>query len=193
MELFRTKLCETYALTESELDFLLAQMTPCTILKNDFMVRAGERNTKLYLIKSGVLRAFRHNEGEEVALWFASEGEMVASVWGYCLNAVSQHSIEAESDVEAYCISKQKLDKLCSESILAANLIRKMFEQHALIMENYLLFFADNQSAEERYLSVLREHPELLNQVSLKKLASFLFVTPQSLSRIRAGLKNRGK
>ena len=68
-----------------------------------------------------------------------------------------------------------------------------MFEHHSMIMENYLLFFADNQSAEERYLSLLKNHPELLNQVALKKLASFLFVTPQSLSRIRAGLRKKSK
>ncbi len=193
MEQFRKKLCETYSLSIEESDLLLSKMDSCIIPKKDFLVREGECNNKLYIIKRGVLRAFRNNDGEEIALWFAGLGEMIIPVWGYCLNGVSQHSIEAESEIDTYYITKQEIDKLCSESLQFANIIRKMFEHHSMIMENYLLFFADNQSAEERYLSLLKNHPELLNQVALKKLASFLFVTPQSLSRIRAGLRKKSK
>ena len=69
------------------------------------------------------------------------------------------------------------------------NLIRTIFENHALWAENFLIFFADHVSAQQRYQAIMQKSPELLQQVSLKKLASYLYVTPQSLSRIRAGMK----
>ena len=191
MEPFKAKLCENYGLQQHELDLLLGHMQQCTFQKRDFIVREGDTDTHLYLIKSGVLRAFRNNDGEEITLWFAGDGEMIASVWGYCLDSASQICIEIESDTEAFCIPKSRLDTLCNESLLIANIIRRMFEHHALILEDFSLFYADNQSAEERYLSLMKKHPEMLNQIPLKKLASYLFITPQSLSRIRAGLKNR--
>ncbi len=193
MEQFKEKLCNNYSLSPEDLEILLSHTESCFIPKKDFLVREGECNNKLYIIKQGVIRAFRNNDGEEIALWFAGEGEMVIPVWGYCLDSLSQLTIEVESDLKGYYITKPEIDKLCNESLRFSNIIRKMFEHHSMIMEEYLLFFADNLSAEERYLSLMKKNPELLNQVSLKKLASFLFVTPQSLSRIRAGLRKKSK
>ena len=143
MEEFKTKLCETYSLTIKELDLLISKMSECNITKRDFLVKEGSINNKLYIIKSGVLRAFRINDGDEIALWFAGEGELVVPVWGYCLNKISQHSIEAESTIEAFYISKQELDILCTESVLFAKIVRKMIEHHAMIMEEVVLCFAD--------------------------------------------------
>ena len=94
-----------------------------------------------------------------------------------------------------YFISKSEIDKLCAESLELSNLLRKMFESHALIIENELMIFADYADSSDRYLAIMKREPELLQRISLKKLASYLLITPQSLSRIRAGLKkiNNGK
>lgn len=193
MEQYISKLCEIYALSEHEVQILIGQMESVTFQKGDFVVREGERNSNLHLIKSGIWRASRNNDGNEFTLWFACEGEFVFQIWGYTRNSASKEFIESETDSEAMVISKRQLDDLCGSSIEIANVVRKLFEQHALLMENYLLFFADNIGAEERYLTLLKKSPDVVQQVPLKKLASYLFITPQSLSRIRAGLKNKGR
>ena len=164
-------------------------MSSVSYSKGEFIVREGERNQNLYIIKSGVVRSFKNYDGEEVALWFASSGEIIIQVWGYCKGSVSQENFECETDCQMYVISKEKINSLCKESIKFANMIRTIFENHSMIMEEFLIFFADNKSAEERYLAMIKRHPDIYSQVPLKKLASFLYVTPQSLSRIRAGLK----
>ena len=140
-------------------------------------------------MEQGVIRAFRENDAEEVALWFAAEGEVVLQVWGYCRDLPSEENFQCETDCLLHVISNKEIERLCSESLHFANMIRILFQNHAMLMEDFLIFFADNKSAEERYLSMLKRHPNIFNQVSLKKLASFLYITPQSLSRIRAGLK----
>ena len=157
--------------------------------KGDYVVREGERNTNFYILKSGVWRSFRMNDGEEMTLWFASEGDCVFAIWGYTNDGISQTTIEIEAESSALVVSKNRIDELCHKSIEMANLIRTIFENHALWAENFLIFFADHVSAQQRYQAIMQKSPELLQQVSLKKLASYLYVTPQSLSRIRAGMK----
>ena len=187
MESFKEKLCKEYALTLEQADLLLSEMDLVEFKKGDYVVREGERNTNFYILKSGVWRSFRMNDGEEMTLWFASEGDCVFAIWGYTNDGISQTTIEIEAESSALVVSKNRIDELCHKSIEMANLIRTIFENHALWAENFLIFFADHVSAQQRYQAIMQKSPELLQQVSLKKLASYLYVTPQSLSRIRAG------
>ena len=73
-----------------------------------------------------------------------------------------------------------------------ANFGRKIFEQEIMNVDRYALVFGTPR-AKERYLTLMEKNPELLQDVPLKYLASYLYITPQSLSRIRAGLKKRKK
>lgn len=91
-------------------------------------------------------------------------------------------------DSVAYQISGSALDELYSSSIGLANLGRRLMEQQLLTIENWLIS-AGSPKAKERYLTLIKETPELLQYVPLKHIASYLWVTPQSLSRIRAGIK----
>ena len=175
MTMLIEKLRKEYALSAEQIDLLLAEMQPIAFAKGEYVVREGERNTKLDKMKSGVWRNFRMNDGEEMTLWFASMGEFVFPVWGYANDQPSKTTIEVESDSEAFAISKKRIDELCATSVTMANLIRTVFEHHAFWMENFLLFFADNVSAQQRYLAIMQKNPEILQQVSLKKLASYLY------------------
>ena len=67
-----------------------------------------------------------------------------------------------------------------------------MFEREFLVFEERLINEGATQ-AKERYLSLLEQMPELLQHVPLKHIASYLYITPQSLSRIRAELAKSGK
>ena len=110
------------------------------------------------------------------------------SIWGYADNSYSQISIEVMSDSIAYCISGAKLNELYSTSVGLANLGRRLMEHQLLTTENWLIS-ASSPKAKERYLTLIKETPELLQYVPLKYIASYLWITPQSLSRIRAEIK----
>lgn len=191
MDLLFDKIAKEYALSPTQIELLLAEMKLVSFRKGDFVVQEGERNDSFYLLKSGVWRSFRMNDGEQMTLWFASMGEFVFPIWGYAYGEPSKTTIEVEADCEALMVSKKRINELCSTSLEMANIIRTVFEHHAFWAENFLLFFADHVSAQQRYLAIMQKNPEILQLVSLKKLASYLFVTPQSLSRIRASLKKK--
>ncbi|WP_195349759.1 Crp/Fnr family transcriptional regulator [Bacteroides nordii] len=191
METFEEKFRNRYQLSEADASALLSHMEEVRFKKREVIVQEGTKNTNLYLIKEGIWRGHYLKDGVDTSIWFASKGEAAFSVWGYVDNSYSQISIEAMSDSIAYCISKAALNELYSTSIGLANLGRRLMEHQLLTTENWLIS-AGSPRAKERYLTLIKETPELLLHVPLKYIASYLWITPQSLSRIRAGI-GKGK
>lgn len=191
METFEEKFRNRYQLSEADASALLSHMEEVRFKKKEVIVQEGTKNTNLYLIKEGIWRGHYLKDGVDTSIWFASKGEAAFSVWGYVDNSYSQISIEAMSDSIAYCISKAALNELYSTSIGLANLGRRLMEHQLLTTENRLIS-AGSPRAKERYLTLIKETPELLLHVPLKYIASYLWITPQSLSRIRAGI-GKGK
>lgn len=185
MDAFIEKLCNRYKVSETDVQALIDCMEEVHFKKRELIVREGTKNCNLYLIKTGVWRGYYHKDGVDTTLWFASEGEAAFSVWGYVDNAYSLINIETMSDSIVYCISRTALDKLFSSSIGLANLGLRLME-HQFLSQESALISAGCPRAKERYLTLIKETPELLQYVPLKYIASYLWITPQSLSRIRA-------
>lgn len=187
MEVFVHKFCEKYSLPVAASLQLLDRMEKFSFRKGDFLVQEGGRNSNFYIISKGIWRGHYLNDGVDVSVWFASEGEAIFSSWGYIENTPSLVSIEAMCDSELYGISKSELEAFYDSSAELANFGRRLFEQQFLSLENWIIS-GGSPRAKERYLTLLEENPELLQYVPLKHIASYLWVTPQSLSRIRAEL-----
>lgn len=165
-------------------------MEPVTYRRGEVLVHEGELNTSFYLIGQGIWRGYYLRNGVDVSIWFATTGESLFSTRGYMGGRPSGTSIEAMSDSLLYRIGRQELEALFHSSAAAANLGRRMFEREFLMFEERLINEGATQ-AKERYLSLLERMPELLQHVPLKHIASYLYITPQSLSRIRAELARK--
>lgn len=185
MDAFKEIFKNRYRLSDSDVQTLLDCMEEVRFKKKEVIVREGTKSTNLYLIKQGIWRGHYLKDGVDTTIWFASEGEAAFSAWGYVDNSCSLVSIEAMCDSTAYRISGTALNELYTSSIGLANLGRKLMEHQLLGMENWLIS-AGSPRAKERYLTLTKEMPELLQCVPLKYIASYLWITPQSLSRIRA-------
>lgn len=190
MKTFSEILHEKYGLSASESEQLLAQMERLTYRKGEHIVREGERNSSLYLVAQGIWREHYLRDGVDISLWFASEGDTLFSSWSYVADRPSLTSIEAMSDSTVFRISKQKMETFFASSIAFANIGRIIFERQFLDMENWMINGGAAQ-AKQRYLALLEQNPELLQHVPLKHIASYLMITPQSLSRIRAELSRK--
>ena len=185
------RFCSKYAITANDAAHLLERMTLVSYPRDSFLVREGECNSHFYIIASGIWRgSFVNDDGTDQSLWFASAGEAVFYIWGYAGRRKSLITIEAMSDSELYAISRTELEEWFSSSVQAANFGRILFERQFLDLETWLISTAVPR-AKERYLRLLEDNPELLLYVPLKYIASYLWITPQSLSRIRAELAGR--
>ena len=174
MEKFVDIFSKKYNLDSKDAAALLALMEPVTYRRGEVLVHEGELNTSFYLIGQGIWRGYYLRNGVDVSIWFATTGESLFSTRGYMGGRPSGTSIEAMSDSLLYRIGRQELEAFFHSSAAAANLGRRMFEREFLMFE-------------ER----LERMPELLQHVPLKHIASYLYITPQSLSRIRAELARK--
>ena len=193
MEAFIEKFSRKYNLSAADCLRLIGLMERRVFRKGECVVRQGERNSDFYVVSRGIWLGHYLDDGADVSVWFAGEGEALFSTWGYVGNEVSKISIEAMCDAELYGISKAELEEFFASSVGAANFGRRIFEEQFLALENWLLGGGGISRAEERYRALMAESPELLQVVPLKHIASYLWITPQSLSRIRAKLgKKKG-
>lgn len=83
MDAFIQKFCEKYSLPIALSLQLLDNMEKFTFRKGDFLVQEGGRNSNFYIVSKGIWRGHYLNDGVDVSVWFASEGEAIFSSWGY--------------------------------------------------------------------------------------------------------------
>lgn len=152
------------------------------------VVRLGEVNDNIFIITSGIWREYCFDDGEEATIWFSVAGEITFSVWGYVHQKPSHLFIESITESEAICVSRSQLSELFSSSLRFANLGRCIVEEFILLYEGWHIKMW-RQNAFQRYLNLLDEYPEVVESIPLRYIASYLGVTVQSLSRIRANLK----
>ena len=181
MEAFIEKFSRKYNLPAADCLRLIGLMERRVFRKGECVVRQGERNSGFYVVSRGIWLGHYLDDGADVSVWFAGEGEALFSTWGYVGNEVSKISIEAMCDAELYGISKADLEAFFARSAGAANFGRRLFEEQFLALENWMLS-GGAPRAEERYRTLMEESPELLQYVPLKHIASYLWITPQSLS-----------
>ena len=173
----RQKVMERFSISEQAMRLLLESAEMMSFVPKDIIVHEGEINTNMYILSKGIWRAYTFKDGTEDTFWFAVESEIALPVWGYTSGSPSLYTIEAVTESEAYCLSKQKLE----------NIGRRILENFMLEIETSWLS-SYKRTAIERYAILLDKQPEIIQSVPLKYIASYLGVTAQSLSRIRAKL-----
>ena len=189
---FLEKFSRKYHLPIPACEALLGRMERREYRKGECIVRQGERNGDFYLVSRGVWLGHYLHEGNDISLWFAGEGEAIFSTRSYVDDRPSSITIEAMCDAELYTLPRRELELFFGESVEAANFGRRLFEEQFMALENWILS-GWAPRAEERYRTLMAESPEPLQVVPLKHIASYLWITPQSLSRIRAKLgKKKG-
>lgn len=189
MEQFAQTFSTTYNLPLAVARRLLSAAVELTLRQGDNLVTMGEQKDTLFVLRQGIVRAYVPDESIGATQWFAFAGEMVVNMHCYYAHMPSAITIEASTPCHLLAIDKPSIEHLCATDLDMANAVRRMFERHAFVYENNVGALLGSTDAMQRYLTLLRRHPELIRSVPLNKLASYLMVTPQSLSRIRANLK----
>lgn len=186
---FENTIAEKYDLGLDATVAFVKHLKLIEVEKNMHIIEKGGFNDNFYIIKKGILRAYVPVDGGEQTLWFGYPGQAIFDVWCYNKGGLSPISIEAVIPCKLYYTTKSELESMCSESLTVCNLVRKIIIGHATESEESFTSLFECDRGMERYLSILKRHPELLQNVSLKKLASYIHLAPQSLSRIRAQIK----
>jgi CRP-like cAMP-binding protein len=150
------------------------------------IVREGDVCDKLYFIAEGCLRASYHHEEKDVILWFGIEGDLVGCFGSMITMKPGQETIILNEDCTFYEIDREDLYKLIQIYPEVNRFYNKVLEEGYLYLEMRImnLVFC---TAKERYESLVKRYPLALQRFSIGQIASYLGITIETLSRIRAG------
>lgn len=163
---------------EKELDSL-------SLERGGLLEQEGQVCNHLYFIIEGSARSFYTRENKDITVSFSLEGEFLTAMHSFISRKPSYENIEA--------MEKTKVARIKYESLL------KLFEKHhdlertyRLILERYFvsleeqLIFSKFKSARDRYLDLMEYRPKVIQRASVGQIASYLDMSIETLSRIRA-------
>ncbi|WP_430612934.1 Crp/Fnr family transcriptional regulator [Flavobacterium sp. JP2137] len=175
---------QIYTLPQDSKTVLKEYVVELDFPKNHILLKADKIEQHLYLIKQGMVRAFAPQEDRDITFWFGQEGETILSMRSYVENKKSYENIELLEDCTLFQLNTSDLNHLYNRDIHIANWGRKLAEKELLKIESRMIS-NDLLSAKERYDQLMTDSPSLIQRVPLMHIASYLGITPVSLSRIR--------
>lgn len=183
MELLKTYINSQIDLDETELEIVLANFKELKLANGRFALKQGQMATNYFFVMSGGLRVYFKHKEKEVTSWIALENDFFSDMLSLKNNIPSRFNIQAIEDTVLCTISSDKMEQLYKQFPPWQQFGRQIWEANFLKLVEGVIGF-QTMTAEERYLTAMQES-ELLQRVPLKHLASFLGVTPTSLSRLR--------
>lgn len=168
-----------HSMLASNIEFKNLSIPPKTILLEE-----GKVADRLFLIHKGCLRLFFYNEGKDITFQFFFEGDFVASFDSLYKRTPSLFSLES---IEATDISVIQRDDFFN-SIEQYPSMRKVYEEKLIDrFHAYQQLFLSRikDTPQQRYEELLKDHPNIVQRVPQHYIASYLGITPVSLSRIR--------
>lgn len=153
----------------------------------DHILKAGMISDQLALIERGCVRYYYLKDGAEITGEFWQEGELAASYESCILGQPSSLYIQALEETIIHTIPYKVMKDLAASDPKVSSIVIQLLERFIVESQLRVASFI-TETAEQRYLRLRAEMPGLEDRVHQKYIASFLGVTPVTLSRIRARL-----
>ncbi|MGD0037797.1 MAG: Crp/Fnr family transcriptional regulator [Bacteroidota bacterium] len=190
-DVFHKHIEKRISLTEEEFNLCCQFFTSRKVRKNQFLLQQGEVCKHLAFVNDGCLREYSvDHKGEVHIIQFAISDWWIADLTSFLSGSPSTQYIDALQDSEVLLLEHKSREKVVES-------VPKMERFFRLLLEsNYVATVKRindslSESAEERYLSFLQMYPSLVEQVPQHDIASYLGITPQSLSRIRKEISQK--
>ncbi|MEJ2905172.1 Crp/Fnr family transcriptional regulator [Pedobacter panaciterrae] len=175
-------------ITDDEAAIICSHFQDKDFKEGEYLFSEGKVCKTLFFIDTGILRIVTTNQkGTDVTYYFIDDKQFCTILQSFNEETIASEGIQACCDTHVLAISKKKLLELYQKLPLMADLINEIHQQRML--EKIRLKNAySGHDAVERYQVFLSEQPQIAYRVPLNYIASYLNVTPQSLSRIRRKL-----
>ncbi len=161
------------------------------VLRNQKILEEGTVSDEYLFLEKGFMRSFAHDtDGNEVTTNFYSPGDVIFEVASFFNRTKSKENIQALTDCVTWYITYEQLNNLFHALPEFREFGRSILVKGFSGLKTRMLSMI-TETAEERYISLLKTNPEIFQQASLKNIASFLGITDTSLSRIRKELSKK--
>ncbi len=161
------------------------------VQKHQFLLQYGEICRYIYFVEKGLLKMYSIDKnGKEHIIQFAPESWLISDRSSLYFNEKSVYYIEAVEDSEILMLPPDFINKLTEG-------FPNSLEQSDILLQKHIKSLQDRinsllaETAEERYMKFIKMYPDLLLRVPQWMIASYLGITPESLSRVRKELARK--
>ena len=190
-DLLRKHINNRVPLTDEEFNICIKFFNSKKLKKHQFLLNEGEICRYIGFVNSGCLRQYSiDNQGAEHIIQFAIEDWWVSDLHSFLSGFPATYNIDALQDSEVLLLDKSARDELLNACPKMERFFRLLIESNH-VATNQRISDSLSASAEERYLKFIKTYPQLFEQVTQNQIASYLGITPQSLSRIRKELTQK--
>ena len=171
-------------MTHEELDVLEGILVPMKFQKGEIILREGEICENIYWVAKGLVRQFYYKNDKELTEYMATEDNIVMSIESLFKEQPSSQQIVALEPTILFALPKKDLEHEAVRNVNIQMLYRKILEESLIISQVHadMLRF---ESAQERYAKLVKRSPQLVLRAPLVYVASYLQMTPETLSRVR--------
>ncbi len=187
---FLNKVFEASGITKEELKVIIPKYKEIKFDKNDYLLKEGQVEKKYWFIESGFVRSYViDTKGNDITFNLYSSKDVVIDYPSIFFFAPTRENIQALTDCVCWEISLESYQEMFS-SIASFREQQKglLVGSYFALKQHSISLIADE--AKDRYLRLLKEKPHIIQNVSLKHIATFLGITDTSLSRIRKEISN---
>jgi CRP-like cAMP-binding protein len=184
-EVLFSKVEEKIKLNDSEKEICKALFSPKKLRRRQYILQQDDICKNLIFVEKGILRSYSiDNKGNEHIIQFAPEGWWISDVYSFLTGEAAVYNIEAIEDSELLLISKSSLDELY-ERLPKFERYFRLLSQANMVATHRRLTSTLGASADEKYLRLLSAYPNIVARVPQHMIASYLGITPETLSRVR--------
>lgn len=172
-------------LTDEATDELFKNIKTKTVQKGEYLLKTGEVCRHLFFINEGLAKLFFSKDGKEFINVFGMENRLFSAFESYLTQTPSNFMLIALEQTTVTLLSYNEMEKLCKKHHCMETFFRKLVSIAATKMTRRISEMLE-ENATKRYNQFVKENNAILQRISLGDLASYLGITQQSLSRIRA-------
>ena len=180
------------SISSSDWNFFISKLHRRIITKKSVFIKVNQIENHISFIESGIVRLFipRDNPEKEITFGFSFKNQFVSAYDSFLTQSPSNYQLQALTETAMLSISYEDLQSVY-KSTQIGNLIGRLTAEDLFLIKSKREQDLLNLNAEQRYLKLFKERPELLKSVPLKYISSYIGVTAQALSRIRKRLAHK--
>ena len=171
-------------MTHDELDVLESILVPMKFQKGELIIKEGDICRNIYWVVKGLVRQFYYKNGKELTEYMATENTICMCIESLFREKPTNLQIVALEPTIIYALPKSALEQQAIKNVNIQMLYRKILEE-SLIFSQIHADMLRFESAQDRYAKLVKRNPQLVLRAPLVYIASYLQMTPETLSRVR--------
>lgn len=186
MKQIKAYLDQIVLISNDDWNFFMSKLQRRVIPKRMIFLKVNDIEKHISFIESGVVRLFipKENPDKEITFGFSFQDQFVSAYDSFLTQTPSAYQLQALTETTLLSISYDDLQEVYKKTQMG-NLIGRLTAERLFLIKSSREQNLLNLTAEERYVKLFKERPELLKIIPLKYISSYIGITAQALSRIR--------